>query len=71
MAGGCTADAEVRFYKLLGGTHTWNTVPMNVSGQAPFNPGFDAGTGVTTTDILWRFFAAHFKAVADANLSRR
>jgi hypothetical protein len=28
---------------------------MNVSGQAPFNPDFDATTGITTRDILWTF----------------
>jgi polyhydroxybutyrate depolymerase len=61
VASSCSANAEVRFYKLIGGTHTWNTVPMNVSGQAPFNPGFDGVTGITTRDILWYFFAAHPK----------
>jgi polyhydroxybutyrate depolymerase len=61
-ASGCAANTEVRFYRLIGGTHTWNTVPMNIPGQAPFNPGFDASTGTTTTDILWRFFAAHPKS---------
>jgi polyhydroxybutyrate depolymerase len=62
VASGCNANAEVRFYKLIGGTHTWNTVPMNVSGQAPFNPNLDATTGITTRDILWNFFAAHPKS---------
>jgi polyhydroxybutyrate depolymerase len=62
VASGCNTNVEVRFYKLIGGTHTWNTVPMNVSGQAPFNPGFDATTGITTRDILWNFFAAHPKS---------
>jgi polyhydroxybutyrate depolymerase len=61
VASSCNADAEVRFYKLIGGTHTWNTVPMNVPGQPPFNPDFDATTGITTRDILWSFFAAHPK----------
>jgi polyhydroxybutyrate depolymerase len=62
VASHCSANAEVRFYKLIGGTHTWNTVPMNVSGQAPFNPNFDGATGFTTRDILWNFFAAHPKS---------
>jgi polyhydroxybutyrate depolymerase len=61
VASSCNANAEVRFYKLIGGTHTWNTVPMNVPGQAPFNPNFNGATGVTTRDILWNFFAAHPK----------
>jgi polyhydroxybutyrate depolymerase len=61
VASGCSANAEVRFYKLVGGIHTWNTVPMNVPGQAPFNPHFDGATGITTRDILWNFFAAHPK----------
>jgi polyhydroxybutyrate depolymerase len=62
VASGCNASAEVRFYKLIGGTHTWNTVPMNVSGQAPFNPGFNAATGISTREILWNFFASHPKS---------
>jgi polyhydroxybutyrate depolymerase len=61
VASSCRANTEVRFYKLIGGTHTWNTVPMNVSGQAPFNPNLDGSTGITTTNILWNFFAAHPK----------
>jgi polyhydroxybutyrate depolymerase len=61
VAGGCNGNAEVRFYKLIGGTHTWNTVPMNIAGQVPFNPHFDTTTGITTRDILWTFFAAHPK----------
>ena len=34
---------------------------MNVSGQIPFNPMFDGTTGVTTNDVIWNFFQAHFK----------
>jgi polyhydroxybutyrate depolymerase len=60
-ATGCTGNTEVKFYKLLGGVHQWYTTPMNVSGQAPFNPDFNATTGVTTDDILWKFFAGHPK----------
>lgn len=33
----------------------------NVAGQTPYNPDFDASTGITSDDILWRFFAAHPK----------
>jgi polyhydroxybutyrate depolymerase len=61
VASSCNANTEVRFYKLVGGTHTWNTVPMNVAGQAPFNPNLDGATGITTRDVLWNFFAAHPK----------
>jgi len=60
-ATGCRNGVEVRFYKLLGGMHHWYKVPMNVAGQAPYNPFFDGTTGVTTTDIVWNFFAAHPK----------
>ena len=57
----CNGHAEVEFYKLIGGTHAWNTGPMNVSGQVPYNPDFDATTGITTDDILWNFFTSHPK----------
>jgi polyhydroxybutyrate depolymerase len=57
----CHNGAEVTFYRLIGGSHAWQTVPMNVSGHAPYNPAFDMTTGVVTDDILWNFFAAHPK----------
>jgi len=57
----CSGNTEVKFYKLIGGEHTWNTGPMNVPGQTPFNPAFDSNTGITTRDILWNFFATHPK----------
>jgi polyhydroxybutyrate depolymerase len=57
----CTGNAEVKFYKLAGGVHTWYTVPMNVPGQVPFNPDFNSVTGITTNDILWKFFSSHPK----------
>lgn len=60
-ASNCKGNTEVKFYKLLGGIHTWYTVPMNVMGQIPFNPDFNPTTGVTTTNILWNFLAAHPK----------
>jgi polyhydroxybutyrate depolymerase len=60
-ATGCTGNTEVKFYKLAGGVHTWYTTPMNVPGQAPFNADFTSTTGVTTDDILWKFFVAHPK----------
>jgi len=60
-ATGCARDTEVKFYKLLGGEHDWYTSPMNAPGNSPFNPNFDATSGVTTSDIVWNFFAAHPK----------
>jgi polyhydroxybutyrate depolymerase len=63
-ATGCNNGAEVRFYRLIGGTHNWYEVPMNVApGTAtqPYNPNFNSSTGVTTNDILWNFFASHAK----------
>jgi polyhydroxybutyrate depolymerase len=32
LARGCNENADVRVYKLIGSTHTWNTAPMNVAG---------------------------------------
>lgn len=60
-ASGCSGGVEVEYYRLEGGIHLWYTVPMNVSGQMPYNPSFDASTGLTTDEILWKFFAAHPK----------
>lgn len=60
-ATGCSANTEVKFYKLIGGDHEWYSVPMNVSGQAPYNPDFDSSTGIVTSNIIWNFFAAHPK----------
>ena len=57
----CRVNTEVRLFRLMGGQHTWYNAPMNVSGQIPFNPMFDGTTGVTTNDIIWNFFQAHFK----------
>ncbi len=57
----CSGNAEVKFYKLIGGTHAWSTGPMNDPSGAPYNPAFDSTTGITTTSILWNFFATHPK----------
>jgi polyhydroxybutyrate depolymerase len=57
----CKSTAEVRFYKLMGGTHTWTTTPMNIVGQVPYNPRFNSSTGVDTNNILWSFFVTHPK----------
>jgi polyhydroxybutyrate depolymerase len=61
-ASGCDGGTGVQFYKLEGGAHDWYTVEMNVPGQAPFNPSFDARTGITTDDIVWNFFVGHPKS---------
>ena len=64
-ATGCKSGTEVRFYRLVGGTHTWNQAPLNVApGTAaqPYNPNLNSATGVTTNDILWNFFASHAKS---------
>ena len=58
----CRDNTEVKYYRLEGGVHLWYTVPMNIAGQSPYNPDFNATTGVTTDDILWNFFASHPKA---------
>ena len=60
-ASSCSGSTEVQFYKLIGGDHSWTTAPMNVQGQEPYNPAFDSTTGITTSEILWNFFAAHPK----------
>jgi polyhydroxybutyrate depolymerase len=60
-ATGCLGNAEVKYYRLEGGIHTWYMQSMNILGQAPYNPAFNTTTGVTTDDILWNFFAAHSK----------
>lgn len=61
-ASGCLGGTEVQYYRLEGGVHLWYTTPMNVAGQVPYNPDFSATTGVTTDEILWKFFAAHPKS---------
>jgi polyhydroxybutyrate depolymerase len=57
----CKGSAEVKIYKLIGGDHEWFSVPMNVSGDVPYNPDFDSSTGIVTTNIIWNFFASHPK----------
>lgn len=60
-ASACAGGAEVKFFKLVGGAHDWYTVPMNAPGNSPFNPNFNATSGVTTDDIVWNFFIMHPK----------
>jgi polyhydroxybutyrate depolymerase len=57
----CSRGTDVRFYRLIGGRHAWYSTALNVSDRIPFNPDFDATTGITTNDIAWNFFAAHPK----------
>jgi polyhydroxybutyrate depolymerase len=57
----CAASSEVKFYKLIGGTHAWNTGAMDDPNQVPYNPAFNATTGTTTSTILWNFFSTHPK----------
>jgi len=58
-ASACSSGTEVQFYRLEGGVHQWYLSPLNIAGQAPFNPDLTAASGVTTDDIIWNFFAAH------------
>ena len=57
----CRTGTEVKLYRLLGGGDEWYQNPMNVPGATPFNPYLDRAAGVTTNDILWRFFCDHPK----------
>jgi polyhydroxybutyrate depolymerase len=60
-ATGCSGNTEVKFYKLIGGTHAWNSGPMDDPNHVPYNPALDSTSGTTTRDILWNFFSAHPK----------
>jgi len=67
-ASSCKGSADVHYYQLLNSHHNWHTtvgtwnIPLNApaSGQ-PYNPDLDATTGVTTNDVILKFFAAHPK----------
>jgi len=61
VGAGCRRDTEVKLYRLLGGVDQWNLKPMNIQGQVPFNPDLNFRTGVTTNEILWKFFEQHPK----------
>ena len=61
----CKRHSTVRLYRLLGGQDIWNLNPMNIPGQVPFNPELNEHTGITTNQILWKFFDAHPKAEKD------
>lgn len=57
----CKENVEVKVYRLIGGIDTWNLAPMNVPGKVPYSPDLNFYTGVTTNEILWRFFERHPK----------
>ena len=57
----CRGNTEVKHYRLLGGVDEWNLKPMNNPGSVPYNPDLNILTGVTTNEILWRFFEEHPK----------
>jgi poly(3-hydroxybutyrate) depolymerase len=58
----CKGRTDVKLYRLIGGLDQWNQGPMNVPGQIPFNPDLNRHTGVTTNEIVWKFFAEHPKS---------
>jgi polyhydroxybutyrate depolymerase len=58
----CRSNAEVKFYKLVGGVHAWYNTRMDIPGQVPYNPKLSNGTGTSTDDVLWNFFAGHPKS---------
>jgi hypothetical protein len=60
----------VKVYRLIGGGDACNLNPLNVPGQVPFNPDLNRHTGVTTNDILWKFFSEHPKAREHRNRDR-
>ncbi len=57
----CLDGTEVQIYKLIGGIHTWYWDPMNDPARIPYNPAFNAETGLTLNELIWKFFAAHPK----------
>jgi poly(3-hydroxybutyrate) depolymerase len=61
LAPNCAAGTEVKTYILVGGFHTWYTVPTNDPARTPYNSSLTPGTGITTNDILWNFFSSHPK----------
>ena len=62
VASSCRANAEVRFYMLLGGQHGWYQGALNQPTEEGYNPFFDATTGITMNDVIWKWLAAHPKS---------
>lgn len=54
--GGCTADAEVAFYIIDVGGHTWPGAADDAGGVGPTTHEISA------SEIAWQFFAAHPRA---------
>lgn len=50
---GCRDDAEVAYYEIEGGGHTWPGSPVDQVGLGPTNRELFA------TELMWRFFEAH------------
>lgn len=61
VATSCKNGAEVRLYRIGGGAHAWWPTPLNDPNSPPYNPDLNVSTGVTTNEIVWKFFAAHRK----------
>jgi poly(3-hydroxybutyrate) depolymerase len=57
----CRRNTEVQLYRLLGGLDYWNLNRMNVPDRVPYNRDLNERTGITTNDILWKFFDEHPK----------
>jgi len=57
----CRGGTEVQFYKLFGGRHGWYQGPLDLPGQEAYNPAFNATTGITLNDIIWKWLAQHPK----------
>jgi poly(3-hydroxybutyrate) depolymerase len=73
VATGCAGGAEVQFYELAGGDHRYyGSTDLTVApgdSTAPYNSHFNAGTGTTGVEVLWKFFAAHPKSSGSGGAS--
>ena len=57
-ATGGLSNTEVKFYRLIGAVHMTELFDADLS---PYNPNFNATTGILSNDIVWNFLAAHPK----------
>jgi poly(3-hydroxybutyrate) depolymerase len=57
-ATGGLLNTEVKFYRLMGTDHFAVYYDADLS---PYNPNFNATTGIFSNDIVWNFLAAHPK----------
>lgn len=53
--GGCSEGADVVFYRIDGGGHTW---PGGKQYLSPWLVG-TTNRDVSASELIWRFFAAH------------